>query len=177
MRLPTKVTRWPIRNWPRSATWGPTTGPPLMTNQLVAMKIPRPATIPVTTPLASALLSFVAIRQAPRLAGIPDMDPISALPSLVERADHPVDQRVHPFRHVDGSHSRDAWTGCHAVLLSRVTPAVPFRNTSPASTPAPHRRRSGCRALDQVGCPASRSVCPSICSKRLPRQVAFAQLQ
>src|SRR5882762_714504 len=36
-----------------------------MTNQLVAMKIPRPATVPVTTPLASALLSFVAIWQAP----------------------------------------------------------------------------------------------------------------
>src|SRR6267142_6075156 len=35
-----------------------------MTNQLVAMKIPRPATVPVTTPLASALL-FVAICQAP----------------------------------------------------------------------------------------------------------------
>jgi hypothetical protein len=36
--------------------------------------------------------------------------PTSPLPRGVERDDHPATQLVHPFRQVEGSHARDAWT-------------------------------------------------------------------
>src|SRR5262245_59466711 len=40
-----------MKNWPSRARCGPTTGPPLMTSQLVAMKTTSPVTIPCTTAL------------------------------------------------------------------------------------------------------------------------------
>ncbi len=51
------------------------------------------------------------------------------------------------------------------VLVSLVTPTVPFRDTSSASTPAAHRPRSCCGALDHVGCHASPSMRRRICPK------------
>lgn len=84
------------------------------------------------------------------------------------RTDRPVGQLVHPVRHVDGSHSRGASTVRGPVLVSVVTSAVLFRDTSPASTPTAHRPRPYCGALDHVGCHASRSMRPRICRKRLP---------
>src|SRR3972149_596321 len=35
----------------------------------------------------------------------------------VERADHPIGQLTNPFRHVNGSDGRDAWTVCDPVRV------------------------------------------------------------
>src|SRR6267143_541461 len=94
-----------MKNWPRSARWGPTTGPPLMINQFVAMKIPRPVMSPVTTPwtvafcrisrvstgLSSGLLSFVAIRQAPCLDELEE-SPEEIEPGAAMEDRHPEEQ-------------------------------------------------------------------------------------
>jgi hypothetical protein len=68
--------------------------------------------------------------------------PTSPLPRGVERTDHSGAQLVHPFRQVEGSHAGDAWTVRGLSLVSLVNPTALFRDTSAASTPAPHRRRS-----------------------------------
>src|SRR2546426_3782704 len=94
--------------------------------------------------------------------------PLSALCRGVERAHYPVAELVHTFRHADGRHSRDACTVRGPMLVSLVTPTVVFRDTSAASSAAPHPPGSWCGALDHVGCHASRSIRQRICRKRLP---------
>src|ERR1700693_5899439 len=58
---------------------------------------------------------------------------LSGLRRSVERAGHPGAQLVHPFRHVDGDHARDAWTVRGPVPVGFVTPTVLFRDTSATS--------------------------------------------
>src|SRR5262245_63143141 len=67
------------------------------------------------------------------------MDP--CLPSLValNENDHPATQLVHPFRQVEGSHARDAWTVRGLALESLVKPTPLFKDISAASARAPHR--------------------------------------
>src|SRR5712692_8125844 len=68
--------------------------------------------------------------------------PTSPRPRGVERADHPLAQLVHPFRQVEGSHARDAWTVRSLSLGSLINPTALFGDASAASIPAPHRLRS-----------------------------------
>src|SRR5690349_18069497 len=55
MKPPSTVTRYPMKNCPRSARCGPTTGPPLRTSQRVATKRTSPPTRPSTMPCTVAL--------------------------------------------------------------------------------------------------------------------------
>src|SRR5712692_6601747 len=93
--------------------------------------------------------------------------PTSTLRRGVEQADHSVAQLVHPCRHVDGSHSRSACAVRGPVAVRLDSPTALFRDTPAASPPVPNGPRSSCRALDHVGCHASRSMRPRICRKRL----------
>src|SRR5437870_8475347 len=93
--------------------------------------------------------------------------PTSTLRRGVEQADHSVTQLVHTCRHVDGSHSRSAFAVRGPVVVRLDSPTALFRDTPAASPPVPNGPRSSCRALDRVGCHASRSMRPRICRKRL----------
>ncbi len=95
----------------------------------------------------------------------------------------PLNGRITPSRSsftlsgtVDGRHSRDACTVLDPMVVSLVTPTVVFRDTSAASSPAPHSPGSWCGARSR-GVPRESLDAAKNLPKEAPRQVALGQLE
>src|SRR6266508_5909255 len=87
-------------------------------------------------------------------------------PKVVVSNEHTivVGHRLHPVRHVDGSHSDEPCGMCDLVLSTLVTSTGLFRGIGAALSSLFHRPRSGCAGSG--GAPTSWSMRATICRNR-----------